>query len=77
MKDNHGRIARWFALLDENEFETCYKLGKQNSTEDYLSSTVLAIIIVQDLSIEDDLEIIAKSTEMLPHLGAIHTRKQN
>eukprot|EP00171_Calliarthron_tuberculosum_P020369 IDg20369t1 len=38
--DPHGRIARWFSLLSEFEFELFYRPGKENLAADYLSRPV-------------------------------------
>ena len=59
MKDPHGRIARWFSLLAEYDFEICYRSGNQNPSVDFISRPVELMAIMENISIEPDLKLIA------------------
>ncbi len=45
MKDPRGRIARWFTLFAEYEFEICYRAGRDNACAEFLSRSVKLMVI--------------------------------
>ncbi len=59
MKDLHGRIARWFTLLQEYDFEICYQAGHDNACADFLSRSVKLMVIDENQSFKSNLEAIA------------------
>ena len=59
MTDPHGRIARWFTLLAEYNFEICYRAGKNNASADYLSRPVGVNLVMSDAGMGSDLKVIA------------------
>ena len=52
MKDPHRRIARWFTLLAECDFEICYLAGHENACADSLSRPVDLLLIDDDQQFE-------------------------
>ena len=58
-KDLHGRIARWFTLLAEYDFEICYRTGRANACHDFLSRLAELIVIDENQRFEANLKAIA------------------
>ena len=59
MKDPHGRIARWFTLLAEYDFEICYRAVRDNACADYPSRPVDWILIGDNQPYGANLKTIA------------------
>ncbi len=59
MKDPSGRIARWFTLLAEYDFQICYRAGRDNSCADFLSRPVDLWVIDGDQLFGANLKAIA------------------
>ncbi len=59
MKDPHGRIARWFTLPAEYDFEICYRAGRGNACADYLSRPVDWMLIDDNQPYGANLKMIA------------------
>ena len=59
MKDLHGRIARWFTLFAEYNFEICYRLGKDNASADYLSRPVGVNLLISNAEMESYIKVRA------------------
>ena len=58
MKDPHGRIARWFTLLAEYDFEIYYRAGRDNACAEFLSRTVELVIIDNHQPFEANLKAV-------------------
>ncbi len=65
MKNPHGRIARWFTLFAEYDFEICYRAGRDNACADFLSRPVELMVINEDQPFEANLKAIAHYLENL------------
>ena len=59
MKDFHGRIARWFTLLAEYDFEIFYRTVRGNTCADFLSQPVELVVIDDHQIFEANLKAIA------------------
>ncbi len=59
MKDTRGRIARWFTLLAEYDFEICYRAGRDNACADFWSRPVELLVIDENQPFEANLKAIA------------------
>ena len=59
MEDPHGRIAVWFTLLAEYNFEICYRTRKNNGRADYLSSPIRVNLIMSNAEMGSDFKVIS------------------
>ncbi len=59
MKYPHGRIARWFTLLAEYDFEICYRAGRDNACADFLSRPFEFMLIDENQPFEANLKAVA------------------
>ncbi len=60
MKDRHGRIARWFALLAEYYFEICYQARHDNVCANFLSQSIQLMAIEENQPFETNFKAIAR-----------------
>ncbi len=58
-KDPHGRIERWFTLLPEYDFETCYRGGRDNACTNFLSGPIELMVIDENQPFEANLKAMA------------------
>ncbi len=78
MKDPHGRIARWFTLFVEYDFEICHRPGKDNASAYLLSRPVELMITDENQSFEanfeaiehflDNISVVEESISITPEL---------
>ena len=59
MKDPHGRIARWFTLLAEYDFEICYRARRDKACTAIFSRPVELMVIDDHQPSEANLKAIA------------------
>ncbi len=65
IKDPHGRIARWFILLPEYDFEICYRAGRDNACANFSSRPVELMVIDENQQFEENLKAITHYLENL------------
>ncbi len=68
MADAHGRIARWFTLLAEYDFEIFHRVGRDNACADFLSRPVELTVIDENQPIEANLKSITDYLDKLSNL---------
>lgn len=66
MKDPHGRIARWFVLLSQFDFDIQYRPGSENANADYLSRPAEEVLAVIEGQYEPELMAV---TQYLTHFN--------
>ncbi len=69
MKDPYRRIARWFTLLAEYDFEIYYWSGRGNACAEFLSRPAELTVIDDHQPLESNLKAIA---HYLDNLSIVH-----
>ncbi len=73
-KHHHGRIARWFTLLSEYDFQICYRAGRDNPCADFLSRPVEQAVIDENQLFEANIKLKKKAKYFLVHDERIFRR---
>ncbi len=59
MKDPHERIASWFTLLAEYDFEIFYRAGRENAWADFPSRPVELMVVDENQPFKAHIKAIA------------------
>ncbi len=65
VKDPHDRIARWYTLLAEHNFEISIRAGRDYPCADFLSQTVELLVIDDVKTFEANFKAIAHHLDNL------------